>query len=821
MKRILFLLTCLIGVLQPIFSQEYYWYKGKQIPLRRGNQKYILYEESNKKSAPLKVIEGGEISCSKTNSVKWGIIGQETIIDNAKISYHTPSFLCSDTTKNMFITHRFYVKLKSPNDLTLLQNLLKQYHAEIEKEGDLPLWYVIRCDLNSQHNALDLANRFYESGLFAVSEPEFIHATQIDCVNDSKFNKQWNLKNTGQWLNWNNVDINYCVAHAVTTGNSSVIIGVYDLGVELTHPDINLCSFSYDVETLSSPSQIYTINNNNYHGTACAGIIGAKTDNNLGVAGIASTCPVMSISFDEHTNDYNIGLGFKIAADNGCSVISNSWNRSSYSEWIDECILYALTNGRNGKGCVIVFSAGNGNTNNINYPASSNDSIIVVGAMSPCGERCNPYSCDGENWGSNYGNKLDVMAPGVKIPSTDRVGTNGQDPTDYMENFNGTSAACPHVAAVAGLILSVNPYLTQKEVADIIESTAQKIGSGYNQNPNRPNGTWNNGMGYGLVDAYAAVLEAKNRLPNIQGPDYICTGDTVCYHLLNMPEEATCNWTIYNLVSKMGIVYKIIQGQGTPTIYVTRENVDQHPVIPITRMGESSIYENYSGIILPQFQLSDYIKATITMSDNTTYTVTKKIHSAKGRVPTIESSATTPWESGQTRHFTITNNTDAPGDELLWEFMDVLLMPDMEQNDTTYSYFSGRTVAYTPYVAPNYLRSITITATNTFEACEEQSSSIIMGVSNTSMLLSVSVDNNQMNISILQGADDFQNRSAARLNENSSYTLELNHSIYGNMRVQPVYSTTEQVPISGLPSGVYVLSLRENGNIVAQTKINL
>ena len=91
----------------------------------------------------------------------------------------------------------------------------------------------------------------------------------------------------------------------------------------------------------------------------------------------------------------------------------------------------------------------------------------------------------------------------------------------------------------------------------------------------------------------------------------------------------------------------------------------------------------------------------------------------------------------------------------------------------------------------------------------------------SSMHLLASIDDNYLNISILQGADDFQNRSAARLNENSSYTLELNHSIYGNMRVQPVYSTTEQVPISGLPSGVYVLSLRENGNIVAQTKINL
>lgn len=104
MKRIFLAILFILPITIMTYGQDFYWYKGKQIPLRRGNQKYILYEESNKKSAPLKVIEGGEISCSKTNSVKWGIIGQETITDNAKVSYQIPSFLCSDTTKNMFIT---------------------------------------------------------------------------------------------------------------------------------------------------------------------------------------------------------------------------------------------------------------------------------------------------------------------------------------------------------------------------------------------------------------------------------------------------------------------------------------------------------------------------------------------------------------------------------------------------------------------------------------------------------------------------------------------------------------------------------------------
>lgn len=78
-------------------------------------------------------------------------------------------------------------------------------------------------------------------------------------------------------------------------------------------------------------------------------------------------------------------------------------------------------------GCVVIFASGNDN-NGVNYPANSNPNILTVGAMSPCGERKNPNSCDGENWGSNFGTELDIVAPGVLIPTTDRQGNNGYNP---------------------------------------------------------------------------------------------------------------------------------------------------------------------------------------------------------------------------------------------------------------------------------------------------------------------------------------------------------------------------------------------------------
>ena len=100
------------------------------------------------------------------------------------------------------------------------------------------------------------------------------------------------------------------------------------------------------------------------------------------------------------------------------------------------------------------------------------------------------------------------MAPGESIPSTGWH-ENSKNTYDYVD-FRGTSASCPQVAAVAALVLSINPNLTSKEVCDIIERTARKIGNkSYSTNNNRPNGTWNEYYGYGLVDAEAAVKAAK------------------------------------------------------------------------------------------------------------------------------------------------------------------------------------------------------------------------------------------------------------------------------------------------------------------------
>lgn len=194
-----------------------------------------------------------------------------------------------------------------------------------------------------------------------------------------------------------------------------------------------------------------------------------------------------------------LASGISYAWQNGASVINNSWGDQGgyfyndlYSSLLENAISDALTLGRNGLGSIVVFAAGNfGGA--LDYPASSNPDVLAVGSIGQTGVRSSF---------SAYGNQLDIVAPGEDILST--------VPGGLTQPMSGTSMAAPHVAATAALVLSVNPSLTRQQVTNIIEQTAKKVGGySYTSQPGRPNGTWVNEMGYGLVNAFAAVTSAS------------------------------------------------------------------------------------------------------------------------------------------------------------------------------------------------------------------------------------------------------------------------------------------------------------------------
>ena len=310
------------------------------------------------------------------------------------------------------------------------------------------------------------------------------------------------------------------------------MVAIYDQGIYTSHPDLiqNVKDQGYDAQTGHSPALIY-----GKHGTPCAGIVAAEK-NEIGIVGVAPEAGITSISIGlvQLNTPEQYANGFNWARENNVDVISNSWKIIDTSYLIENAINRLIDEGRDGKGCVVVFSSGNITDitpdSNVCYPGRFAPEIIVVGAISPCGERKNTQSCDHEFWGSCYGEQLDIMAPGVLIPTTDIPGNGGYNPNepihiynagnlvssdyndpDYTVWFNGTSSACPHVSGVAALILSVNSNLLGQEVRNIIEETAKKVRPDlyeYSETANRPNGVWNRYMGYGLVDAHRAVLKA-------------------------------------------------------------------------------------------------------------------------------------------------------------------------------------------------------------------------------------------------------------------------------------------------------------------------
>jgi serine protease len=548
MKKILFSLLLLL-TLQGYAQQDFYYYQGGKISMQIHTKFAYLLCNLNNKEALQKKLDGiatitkfhqdiyqnrliktfknssprmanpnnyyAEIQFNNPNltieQVKELFVQIKALpeIINIAHSYHI------DDDSKFAITNYLWVALKNEAQMpVLISEAAKINYSIVGQNPYMNEWVMVCPQENAIYSQVKAAQVLMETGLFAAAEPEFIGGYKANCTNDPLFTNQWGLNNTGQFGGTAGMDTRVCAAYATTTGVATVDIAVIDEGFENNHPDLdgNIENTGYSVMTGTTPTVVY-----GSHGTACAGIAAAEGNNSLGVTGVAYGCDLMSISmqFGGGLTNAMIADGFNWARLNGAEVISNSWGGGSPSATINTAITNALTLGRGGLGCVILFATANGNAGTISYPSNSNEKIIAVGAMSPCGQRKNPASCDGENWwGSNYGAGLDVMAPGVKIYTTDRQGTAGYNTAagvagDYATNFNGTSSACPHAAGIAALILSVNPCLTTDEVEDIMQITCRKVGGySYTVNGLYPNGTWNNEMGYGLLDADAAVKMA-------------------------------------------------------------------------------------------------------------------------------------------------------------------------------------------------------------------------------------------------------------------------------------------------------------------------
>jgi len=237
-------------------------------------------------------------------------------------------------------------------------------------------------------------------------------------------------------------------------------IAILDTGVDAAHEDLaaryRSVNAAYDVDVVG-------------HGTHCAGIAAAVTNNGIGVASFAPTNDFVEVSSIKVLNDFGGGTqrtvinGILEAADLGVDVISMSLGGRSNSSRLKaykQAIRYA-----NKKGAIVVVAAGNSNANARGFSPANTPGVITVSAVDTLLKKAGF---------SNYISDLDmgIAAPGVAIYST----TPTHSRVGKYAAFNGTSMATPYVAGLIGLMRSLRPDLTTAEAYDLLRSTGRKTG---------------------------------------------------------------------------------------------------------------------------------------------------------------------------------------------------------------------------------------------------------------------------------------------------------------------------------------------------------
>jgi thermitase len=289
--------------------------------------------------------------------------------------------------------------------------------------------------------------------------------------------RQWNLDNDGT-VGTAGADVSAVDAWKITKGDSVIRVAVLDEGVDSLHPALNVVA-EYDAVDRNSHARPA---GNDAHGTACAGIIASRDRSIRGLAPDVSLVGVRIAKSDDRgewiSDDFSIADAIDWAwreTGGNVDVLSNSWGGGPPVDAITRAFERARKRGRRGKGCVIAIAASNEDSF-VTYPGTL-PNVLTVGATNQWDERKTPTSRDGEDdWGSNHGRSLDIMAPGVAIRTTDISGRAGYTRGKFVDDFNGTSAATPHVAAAAAMILSIKPSLKEAVVRRLITRTADRIG---------------------------------------------------------------------------------------------------------------------------------------------------------------------------------------------------------------------------------------------------------------------------------------------------------------------------------------------------------
>lgn len=442
----------------------------------------------------------------------------------------------SQFRSNCTVSSISYPGLSQIFDKLKIQSLAKMFpNAAAVREGstrngipysDISLIYKLKYN-----EALSLSKAIQvlmNTGIFEYVEPLAIQQA-LGVPNDPNAGSQWHLAKIKAYEAWD-----------VTKGDTNIVVGMVDTGIDYGHNDVapNI-KFNYadPIDGNDNDGDGYIDNfrgwdmvgNDNdathdvgggtlYHGTWTSTSVGEVVDNNLQGAGVGYDTKFLPIKVSNSSGSIVAGYeGIVYAADHGCSIINASWGDTlGYTQYGQDVVNYATIN----KNALVIAAAGNNNNSSLFYPASL-DKVISVGGSDTIDRKWVFSNTPGVGNGSNYNEFVDLLAPSMVIYAC----TSGNT---FNKIGGGTSFAAPMVAAAAALAKKMYPSYTALQLGELVKNSVDKIdGIPFNATYSGKLGTGRLNVNNVLTLSGFPGFRLENALLSDGGNNVFVSGDTL------------------------------------------------------------------------------------------------------------------------------------------------------------------------------------------------------------------------------------------------------------------------------------------------------